>query len=296
MVSIVIPVHNRKELLLRAVGSVFEQTFQEWELIVVDDGSTDGTRQLMRGLEGGRVKCLFQAHSGVSCARNLGISVAGYPWIAFLDSDDYWLPRKLQTQLQALQENPQYEIVHTDEIWIRKGRRVNPRKIHRKYGGWIYPHCLSRCIVSPSSILLHRRVLEDRGGFDESLPVCEDYELWLRLFSQRPVCLVPEALLVKTGGHSDQLSRSRWGMDRYRVKALLKTVESEALTPLQELWTVEEIVTKAAVLAQGAARRRNVKRACSYQDIVRRWSRVAEQLREALAPGQWGKNQCKGAK
>ncbi len=287
MVSVVVPVYNRKELLLRAVGSVFEQTFREWELIVVDDGSTDGTRQLMRGLEGGRVRCLFQPHSGVSCARNLGVKAARYPWIAFLDSDDYWLPGKLKAQLQALQEKPQYDIVHTDEIWIRRGRRVNPKKIHRKYGGWIYPHCLPRCIVSPSSVLLHRRVLEDRGGFDESFPVCEDYELWLRLFSQRPVCLVPQALTVKTGGHSDQLSRSRWGMDRYRVRALLKIIESEPLTPLQKLWTARELVTKAAVLAQGAAKRRNLPRARGYQDLVHRWSGVAEQLREELKLGQW---------
>ena len=289
MVSVVIPVYNRKEQLLRAVGSVVEQTFPEWELIVVDDGSTDGTRELMRGLEGGRIRCLFQPRSGVSRARNLGVSAARFPWISFLDSDDYWLPMKLEAQLQALEEKPQYEIVHSDEIWIRRGRRVNPKKIHRKYGGWIYRHCLPRCIVSPSSVLLHRRVLEDRGGFDESFPVCEDYELWLRLFSQRPICLVPEALTVKTGGHSDQLSDSRWGMDRYRVKALLKTFESESLTPLQKLWTAEEIVIKAAVLAQGAVKRRNVKRASVYQDIVSRWSRVVQQSRERLLRGQWGR-------
>ncbi len=296
MVSVVVPVYNRKEMLLRAVGSVFEQTYREWELIVVDDGSTDGTRQLMRGLDGGRVRCLFQPHSGVSCARNLGVKAAQYPWIAFLDSDDYWLPGKLQAQLEALQEYPQYEIVHTDEIWIRRGRRVNPRKIHRKYGGWIYQHCLPRCIVSPSSVLLHRSVLEDRGGFDESLPVCEDYELWLRLFSQRPICLVPEALLVKTGGHSDQLSRSRWGMDRFRVKALIKTFEGVPLAPSQKLWTAKEIVAKAAVLAQGAAKRGNVGRARSYREIVLRWSRESEQLQEELARGQWGGNQSVGAK
>ncbi len=286
MVSIVIPVYNRKEPLLRAVGSVFEQTFREWELIVVDDGSTDGTRQLLRGLEGGRVRCLFQPHSGVSSARNLGLRAAQYPWIAFLDSDDYWLPRKLQVQLQILQQNPQYEIVHTDEIWIRRGRRVNPKKIHRKYGGWIYPHCLPRCIVSPSSILLQRRVLDDQGGFDESLPVCEDYELWLRLFSQRPICLVSEALVVKTGGHPDQLSRSSWAMDRHRVTALIKTFESGCLTPLQKLGTADEIVTKAAILAQGAEKRPNLRRAHSYHDIVRCWSQAAEQLREEL---RWGR-------
>ena len=101
MVSVVIPVYNRKEQLLRAVGSVIEQTFQEWELIVVDDGSTDGTRELMRGLEGGRIRCLFQPRSGVSRARNLGVSAARFPWISFLDSDDYWLPMKLEAQLQG---------------------------------------------------------------------------------------------------------------------------------------------------------------------------------------------------
>lgn len=285
MVSIIIPVYNRPELLGRAVASVLDQTFQEWELILVDDGSTDGTRKLMRGIEGGRIRCLFQPHSGVSVARNRGICAARYPWIAFLDSDDYWRPRKLQVQLQVLGENPEYRIVHSDEIWIRRGRRVNPRKIHRKYGGWIYRHCLPRCIVSPSSVLLHRDVLEEHGIFDESLPVCEDYELWLRLFSRRPICLVPEALMVKTGGHSDQLSRSTWGMDRYRVKALTKNFQSGLLTPLQQLWTAEEIVRKAGVLAQGAAKRLNMVRKGRYREIARIWSREVERLQGELHQG-----------
>ena len=271
MISVIIPTFNRKQLLLEAVESVRRQSFRDWELLVVDDGSTDGTDQVIESLISDGIRCIRQEHSGVSAARNRGIRAARNDWIAFLDSDDYWHKQKLQQQFEALEANPEYLAVHTDEIWIRSGVRVNPRKHHRKRSGWMFHHCLRLCLISPSSILLHRSLLDESGLFDESFPVCEDYELWLRITARRPVFFVPEKLVVKRGGHADQLSRSRWGMDRYRVRALLKSVDSGCLTPQQGQWAAAEIVRKSEILEQGFAKRGRMDRASYYRELRRRF-------------------------
>ncbi len=98
-------------------------------------------------------------------------------------------------------------VCHTDEIWIRNGRRVNARKKHGKKGGWIFQHCLPLCAMSPSSIMIHRDVFTALGGFDERLPACEDYDLWLRITARYPVLFTRQPLIEKYGGHDDQLSR-----------------------------------------------------------------------------------------
>ncbi len=271
MISVIIPTFNRKQLLLEAVESVRRQSFRDWELLVVDDGSTDGTDQVIESLISDGIRCIRQEHSGVSAARNRGIRAARNDWIAFLDSDDYWHKQKLQQQFEALEANPEYLAVHTDEIWIRSGVRVNPRKHHQKRSGWMFHHCLRLCLISPSSILLHRSLLDESGLFDESFPVCEDYELWLRITARRPVFFVPEKLVVKRGGHADQLSRSRWGMDRYRVRGLLKSVDSSYLTPQQRQWAAAEIVRKSEILEQGFAKRGKMDRASHYRELRQRF-------------------------
>ena len=278
MISVIIPTFNRKQLLLEAVESVRRQSFRDWELLVVDDGSTDGTDQVIESLISDGIRCIRQEHSGVSAARNRGIRAARNDWIAFLDSDDYWHKQKLQQQFEALEANPEYLAVHTDEIWIRSGVRVNPRKHHQKRSGWMFHHCLRLCLISPSSILLHRSLLDESGLFDESFPVCEDYELWLRITARRPVFFVPEKLVVKRGGHADQLSRSRWGMDRYRVRGLLKSVDSGYLTPQQRQWAAAEIVRKSEILEQGFAKRGRMDRASHYRELRRRFGQSDSEL------------------
>ena len=272
MVSIIIPTFNRRQFLERAIQSVLEQTFQDWELIVVDDGSQDESRQAVQDLHDDRIHYLYQAHSGVSAARNAGIRLARHPWICFLDSDDHWKPAKLHRQLQELERRPQYQVIYTDETWIRRGRGVNPRKIHRKYSGWIYHRCLPLCIISPSSVLLHRGILEREGLFDEDFPVCEDYEMWLRISSRQPILFLDEPLIVKVGGHPDQLSRSLWGLDRYRVQALTKIYSSSRLTPQQKFWTAGQIVEKLTILATGFANRGKSREAAIYRRMIQDWS------------------------
>lgn len=289
MISIIIPTYNRRELLVRAVQSVFDQTFQDWELIVVDDGSQDGSCKALSPFQGRRFRYVYQKHRGVSAARNLGIRLARFDWIAFLDSDDYWLPRKLQRQLERLEECPHYRIIYTGEIWMRRGTRVNPKRIHQKHSGWIYHRCLPLCIISPSSVLLHRQLLRQNGMFDEGFPVCEDYELWLRISARHPVLFLNESLIVKTGGHSDQLSRSTWGMDRYRIRALEKTYQSGILTPQQRTWTAREIVRKALILLQGFRKRGKHAQAEEYRQAAARWEIAVASLPYRSATGRGAK-------
>ena len=279
-VSVIIPTHNRRTTLSRAVESVLSQTFRDWELIIVDDGSTDGTDQDWADPGDPRIRYLRTEHRGVSAARNLGIQEAGFPWIAFLDSDDTWRPEKLEKQLAALESHPGCLAVHSDEIWIRRGRRVNPKKIHRKYGGWVYRYSLPRCVISPSSILISRQLLNRCGVFDETFPVCEDYELWLRMFARHPICFVDQPLVVKTGGHADQLSRSTWGLDRFRVRAMVMTVESGILSLQQEVWTAAEIVRKSEILAGGCEKRGRREMAGDYRGLVEFWN---ERRRERVS-------------
>ena len=271
LVSVVIPTHNRAGFLAEAIESVIGQRFRDWELIVVDDGSDDDTEAAVRRFSDPRMRLHRQRQSGVSSARNAGVRLSRGPWLAFLDSDDFWMPDKLLRQLEELESRPGHRICHTEEIWIRRGKRVNPKKIHRKRGGWIYERCLRRCVVSPSSVLLHRSIFAECGVFDESFPVCEDYELWLRLACRLPFLFLPEALITKRGGHHDQLSRSRWGMDRYRVRALLKTAERSPLTPRLRALTAAEIARKAAILAAGCEKWGRREAARGYSALAELW-------------------------
>ncbi len=274
-VSVIIPTFNRAHVLGRAIQSVLAQRYPHWELLVVDDGSTDATRLQVEGLSDPRIRYISIEHSGVSAARNAGISRARYPWVTFLDSDDYWLPKKLERELAELQKRPDYRVVYTNEIWIRRGVRANQKNRHRKFSGWVFARCLPLCIISPSSVLLHRDVLVQCGMFDETLPVCEDYDLWLRVAARFPVLFIDEPLIVKTGGHDDQLSKSLWGMDRYRLQALVRLYQSPWLTPYERQATAREIEEKARILESGFQKRGKPEEAALYGRIRRDWRALA---------------------
>ncbi|MGV6818185.1 MAG: glycosyltransferase family 2 protein [Thiotrichales bacterium] len=263
LVSVVIPTHNRAHLLARALDSVLAQTLPALEIIVVDDGSTDDTQVLVAERY---PQCIYlkQPQVGVSAARNAGIQAASGDWIAFLDSDDAWLPGKLEAQRDCLAENPGVRLCHCEEIWIRQGRRVNPMRKHAKTGGWIYQRCLPLCVISPSAALLHRSLLEDVGAFDESLPACEDYDLWLRICAQEPVAFVDQPQIEKYGGHDDQLSQRYWGMDRFRIQALEKMLQKRVLTESDRSATLQTLIDKCGIFAQGAAKRNKLNEARLY--------------------------------
>jgi glycosyltransferase involved in cell wall biosynthesis len=268
-VSTVIPTHNRSELLRRALASVAAQTRAPDEVIVVDDGSSDDTCEWLAHEPG--VTLLRQDNAGVSAARNRGIAAAAGEWIALLDSDDEWAPRKLERQLQAIADEPGYLLCHADEIWIRNGRRVNPMRKHAKAGGHIFTHCLPLCAISPSAVVMHRQLLDAVGEFDESLPACEDYDMWLRVCSRYPVLYVDEPLVVKHGGHSDQLSRRHWGMDRFRIQALERVLEEDYLRPADREAARETLINKIDVYLEGARKRDKGEEVARYESLRARW-------------------------
>lgn len=256
-VSVIIPFYNRRQTILRALQSVCNQSVEALEIIAVDDASNDGGGERVQR-EFPEVRLLSHAgNKGVSAARNLGISHAKGEWLAFLDSDDEWLPSKLAMQLARAETDSQYRIIHTDEIWIRNGVRVNPMKKHRKYGGEIFEHCLPLCAISPSAVMIHREIFDQVGLFDESLPACEDYELWLRICSKYPVAYIDQPLVKKYGGHADQLSRQHWGMDRFRIYALDKILQQGNLSELQHQAAVDTLLEKTRILLLGAVKRNN---------------------------------------
>lgn len=252
-VSVVVPTHERAVLVERALASIEAQTRPAEEILVVDDGSSDGTAERLAE-RFPRVTVLGQPHRGVSAARNRGIRRARGEWIALLDSDDEWLEDKLEAQLAALGSSGRL-ICHADEIWIRDGQRVNPGRRHAKRAGRIYRQCLELCAISPSAAVVHRTVFEHVGLFDESLPVCEDYDLWLRVTATHPVALVERPLVVKHGGHADQLSRSRWGLDRFRIRALERAWRELPLAAGDRRATLETLLEKIGIVAGGARKR-----------------------------------------
>ena len=249
-VSVIIPTHNRADVLGRAVASVLAQTRADLELIVVDDGSTDHTARVLAGFDDPRLTGMHQENKGVSAARNRGIAASRGELVALLDSDDWWLPEKLARQVRFMAEGG-FEICQTDEVWIRNGVRVNPRFRHAKPAGWFLERSLELCLVSPSCVMFTRRLWEELGPFDEGLPACEDYSLWLRVGVRHPVGLLPEALTVKTGGHPDQLSRRIIGLDLYRIYAILDLLRSMDLTAEQRRLAVRGLGEKVRLYAQG---------------------------------------------
>jgi len=231
LVSVIIPTYNRGWILKEAVDSVIAQDFKDFELIVVDDGSTDNTQDILNSYKEDII-VLKQNNKGVSSARNRGIASASGQYVSFLDSDDLWLPQKLSIQIDFFNANPDALICQTEEKWIRNGIFVNPKKRHKKLSGDIFEQSLYLCLVSPSAVMIKQNLFEEVGMFDESLPACEDYDMWLRVSCRYPVFLIDTPLIIKRGGHADQLSRSS-GLDRYRIQSLKKIIESNLLTDEQ---------------------------------------------------------------
>jgi len=269
-VSVIIPTYNRSHTIAQAIQSVQEQSIKPLEIIVIDDGSTDNTSALIKETFPD-VKLYRQSNHGVSHARNRGIESASGNWIAFLDSDDAWYPGKLEAQLKELERNPKVRLCHSDEHWIRNGRRVNQRLRHEKRGGHIYQHCLPLCAISPSAALIHASVFTDIGNFDEELPACEDYDFWLRLTALEPVVYCDAPLVIKHGGHKDQLSRKFMAMDRFRLIALEKILLADVLNEPDTQATVSTMREKFQVYSAGAMKRGRTAEVASLRARYSRW-------------------------
>lgn len=268
MVSVIIPTFNRSAQVMEAVRSVLGQERVPAQVIVVDDGSTDDTVDALRTF-GSKIRLIQQLRKGVSAARNRGVQEAEHPWIAFLDSDDLWLPRKLSAQLEYLSMHPEIRICQTEEIWLRNGTRLNPKKYHKKPDGHCFRYLLDRCLVSPSAVMMHRSLFDEAGGFDEDLVACEDYDLWLRIGLRHPIGLVEKALVVKRGGHPDQLSFSTPALDRFRIRALFKILDDPELTVERRKLVLEALGRKARVYVTGLKNRGRFEEAASIEGAIK---------------------------
>lgn len=268
-VSVIITTFNRRHFLKDAYRSVAAQDYPDREIIIVDDGSTDNTCDDASILA---ARYIWKENGGISSARNAGLEASSGEYIAFLDVDDLWKKDKLSIQLRAM-EGSGALLSYTDEIWLRNGKWLNQKLRHRKYSGMIFTHCLPLCIISPSSALIHRSVFDTVGTFDESMPVCEDYDMWLRITSRYPVLFIEKPLIIKQGGHPDQLSRAYDGMDRFRIQSIARMLDSGLLEADMRFAAIGELATKCRIYAQGALKRGKKEEALRYYNLAEFYTR-----------------------
>ena len=271
-ISVVIPTYNRIALVERAIDSVLMQSIKPFDIIVVDDGSDDGTSEMIQK-KYRSINLVQQQNSGVSAARNNGIKHAKGDWISLLDSDDEWTEKKLENQANRLIKNPDYHFCHTNEIWIRNGVRVNQKKRHQKYGGYIFDKCLDICRISPSSTLFKKNILEHVGWFNTQLPVCEDYDLWLRITADYKILFVDEPLIIKYGGHTDQLSQSVEGIELFRIKSLENLLANTELSPQKRNLAITMIIKKLNIYLNGLIKRKKQTETEQVKEKIKFWKK-----------------------
>lgn len=265
--SVIIPAFNREVFLKKAIPSVLGQTFKDFELIIIDDGSSDNTHSLISSYNDQRISYIYQDHKGVSCARNKGLSAAKGDFIAFLDSDDWWTLNKLERVKNFIEDFPEIKIFHTEEVWYRNGRLLKQLKKHKKPSGSVYKNALPLCCISISTAAIKKDVFSDVGTFDESLEACEDYDFWLRATNKYEVKLIPEDLTLKDGGRPDQLSSRIWGLDRFRIKSLEKMLVSGNLSEENYSATLKELQKKCRIFSKGAQKHGKAEEAEYYANL-----------------------------
>jgi glycosyltransferase involved in cell wall biosynthesis len=261
-ITAIIPTYNRPEATLRSIESVLQQSAPVDEIIVVNDASTDDTTSTLENFKKNqnleKLKLIkLSENQGVSGARNAGIKAASHEWLAFLDSDDEWRKDKIKIQIDSLKKAGLL-ISHTDETWFRAGKVVNKKKHHKKYGGSVYSQSVDMCFIGPSTSVVHKSVFEDVGLFDTDLKVCEDYDLWLRITAKYPVDFIDQELIVKHGGHEDQLSTAFHSMDYYRLIALKKQFKNSSLNADQINKTIQVFEEKKRNLVFGCEKHGNL--------------------------------------
>ena len=266
-IDVIVPTYNRARSLTKALDSVLNQTFKDLNLIVVDDGSTDDTLSVLdRYKHLKNVYIYTQDNNGVSSARNLGVKKSQSPWISFLDSDDGWLPEKLELQMSFLQNNPKLRFLHSEEIWVRNGIRVNPKIKHQKSNENIFFRSLDFCLISPSTVVMRRDLFNECGPFDESFLVCEDYDLWIKILAKESIGFLSNYVTIKNGGHDDQLSTKYVAMDYWRIKSLANLIQKEKnLSPEQLIQIKSVLDKKSEVLLRGYIKHKNLD---AYNEIT----------------------------
>ena len=253
IVSVIIPTFNRAKVIKRAVSSVLNQNFKDFECIVVDDGSTDETESVLSEFNS-KISIVKTENKGVSSARNFGARLSAGKFIAFLDSDDEWKKDKLAKQTAYMKESGM-RISQTDEIWVRSGKFVNKSRKYIRPCGNIFYNCLEVCAVTPSSVMMEKELFFEYGGFDETFPVCEDYDLWLRMSPKENFGLLDEPLIVKYGGEADQLSNSTC-LDKYRMISIFNMLSLNKTLSEEQVRALREVLLKKVTIYAGGARKR----------------------------------------
>lgn len=254
LISVIIPSYNRALYVSRAIYSAIIQDYPNKEIIIVDDHSSDLSKFAYE-LFKDKIRVIYhEENKGAAAARNTGIMAAKGEYIAFLDSDDYWLPQKLSIQIRYMLDTKAF-VSQTQEYWIRRGRRVNPNKENQKRGGDLFGISLRRSYVSPSCVMIKREVFWKVGLFCEELEAAEDYELWLRIGSLYPIELIDKPLVVREMGKRPHLSQRPEGMEFWRIMALLRLTLSWHLPLEKKREVLRELSKKLKVYGKGAQKR-----------------------------------------
>lgn len=269
--TVIIPTFNRAHTLEKAIESVLSQSFQNYEIIIVNDGSSDETELILSKYHNENLSIFHTANQGVSAARNFAAKKAKGDWLAFLDSDDEWLEHKLKLQYDFIQENPNSVLVHGEEIWIRNSIRVNPMKKHAKGGGDQFLESLKLCAISPSVAVIKKEIFFELGMFRQDFPACEDYDLWLKLTSLYEVGFIEDYLVNKYGGHEDQLSAKYKAMDYWRVKSIDWILKNRELESYKREQAIKVLKKKAEILIKGYIKHNNVKDLPEIQNILNQY-------------------------
>ncbi len=257
-ISAILPFYNRAATIRRALKSILDQTNSVNKIVLIDDGSTDDWKDQVEDLiENPLIDLIQTPNRGVSHARNIGIEHAQSEWVALLDSDDMWKPNKIQMIKDFSHSEKEQNLIHSNEDWILNGKPLTQLKKHKKYGGYIFDKCLPLCSISPSASLFRRALWSDIGKFDEKMPVCEDYDFWLRVCTKHPAHFITESLVTKFGGHQDQLSRKYRAMDYWRLYALTKWILKNPNKTIHHSLVIEEILKKSNILIQGSKKHGN---------------------------------------
>lgn len=267
-ISVIIPLYNRRDLVVRAVDSVLNQDYRDFELIVVDDGSDDDAGIVIGNYNDERIRYVRQKNQGVSSARNYGVKLSRYDYIAFLDSDDEWLPGKLTQQVKSLSDGL-YRICYTGEKWVRNGREFYHKKSQKKFSGEVFRKCLNDCFIGCSTVLMEKSLFWEVDGFDKNLLVCEDYDLWLKISCKYPVMLIDEPFIKKYGGHKDQLSTKMWGNDRFRLRSIYSLLQSGKLNSTQMSEAKRVFTKKCVIVAGGCLKRGRYKDFAYYLSLLK---------------------------
>lgn len=285
MVSVIIPVYNRYELLKEVLNSVRSQTFDEVEIIVVDDGSEDRTRHLED--EFSDIRVVHIEHTGMpGFVRNTGVELARGQWIAFLDSDDIWMREKLAVQMETVSRQTDCVINHCRERWIRDGRLISQKRFNHRRSGDVFEASLNKCIIGPSTVLMRKDVFLDLGGFRDDLEIAEDYEFWLRVTALHSVSYCDRELIIKQAGHGDQLSQKYGQIEIFRIRGLEDLVAGRWFERhagvIHQLKACRELSRKCGIYSNGARKRNRDEEARVYKSLQEKYSSAAQAFEERL--------------